>query len=1421
MFEAGQLIKGQYQVLATHSGGMAVVYIARDRNTEKVFAIKSPRPDKTADASLIARFRRESRMWVNLDHHAHIVQAFIYDEIDGTPYLFLEYIDGVELQAFLKRDRPIYPQQAVRWAAQVAGAMGYVHNKTIGKDLVGLLHRDLKPANIMVDREGRLKITDFGLGRLSVDSSLSITGGFLGTPLYSSPEQIEGKPLDNRTDIYSFGVILYELLVGRLPFEAKTFESLLGKVLLEPPIPPGDAVPGIPGELNALVVSCLEKDRDDRPGSFGVIADTLEKIGAAMGDEASLPGPFTRCDCCGIVLSGNDVSCPLEKLEAAPSGPLPALLDDGGEDDGTLHLSDFEMQSTTDLLGVAPAPRGASLAVKHFRVWPSRPRAGDLVQVEVMVENKGGADAVDAVLEFAVPHKEGFSRVGEPEAWRGNIAAGGEVLIGYAFKALQEGTFPPVRIELSWGNGGGDGKRLLCGTIPPLNVLCRPDIPLVGRERAIHTVDKLLDGAQKGQANVFMLYGEEGTGKTRLVERIESIARERGFLVAQGSADKRGVEPLKAFIAVLRCHLCMAELVLTEAEIGTLVARAFGSGERDDPLCNFVMEALSGFPALMDSVAAGQSAVPGLERLQPPQWLKAILRMASDRPLLVVLEDMHLAAPQDLALLDYLAARAREAGAGILFCVTYRNSPNPSYATEVQHGLAELGRSGMSASSLFFSCRLKPFEREETDHAIKALFPDGELPERFPWFAETVQNATGGNPRLMVALLRDLQEREGRDRKYTVNQSEGTWELGEGITPQWLRQHVPFQVEALIRTQTRHLTDDTLKLLETAAVMGQDFDVPILEKVLSGMDAEAVEEGLDILEANGFIKPLDPRLTRYRFVYALFRDAIEQQFQARYRRRALRLHGEIADAMQALLSGGALDERKIDLARHRIAAGEPAPGLGLLLEGIEHLLREEHFYQCAEPIESAKQLAASLPDVDDGIRHRLTWMEAEYRRSVGHVEPALALYQEYIKAKERIGDRSSLCDGWLKTGEVLFRLGRRAEAEDSFQKVLLHAKESDNPKALARAYNSLGLIAKNRRDYDRARECLVQAKALYEEAEDREGAVAVLVNLGNVLRFQKDYDGCFKVLDEAVGLAKETKIHHLQAGVILSLANLHCRKNELDRAEDRYKEVLGHYRHMGDRLMESAALGNLASVMCLNGKAGEAVNHYRESLRLRRLTGNKPGGFRILVELVDLLLFMGRREAAAEEAEKALTLARGMNNRDEQILSLALLAKALRQEAPGKAKAHLLEALQLAKGEEVDLSVYGLAVAELVTPDLPAVRFLMAEEEVGKHVREGLALSGQAVQLEVALRFQAVDALLAARSGLRKKAEEDVNAALERLAGATRPIMLDPALFVLLVTAGTVGSTDLEEKLLAAARDIVPAPLQRTAQAGFWPYVRA
>jgi len=250
------------------SGGMAVVYKGVQESLQRTVAIKALKTSVSTDENVVARFEREATSVASFQHE-NIITVYDFFHEQGALFIVMEYVEGIDLYDLLDRIRELSSDIAAIVSLQVARALDYAHFR-------GVIHRDVKPANIIISNLGTVKLTDFGIARTEA-SDLTQAGVGLGTPAYMSPEQIVGDRLDQRSDIFSFGIVLYQMLTGRKPFVEDDQQSAMQKIRNETPPTPRSLNPQINKELERIVLRCMQKLPDDRYATTQELVIALEQ----------------------------------------------------------------------------------------------------------------------------------------------------------------------------------------------------------------------------------------------------------------------------------------------------------------------------------------------------------------------------------------------------------------------------------------------------------------------------------------------------------------------------------------------------------------------------------------------------------------------------------------------------------------------------------------------------------------------------------------------------------------------------------------------------------------------------------------------------------------------------------------------------------------------------------------------------------------------------------------------------------------------------------------------------------------------------------------------------------------------------------------------------------------------------------------
>jgi eukaryotic-like serine/threonine-protein kinase len=410
------VVDGRYRVLhRVGSGGMAEVYCAQDLQLGRKVALKVLYRRFAEDQEFVERFRREASSAAGLQHQ-HVVSVYDRGEYDGTYYIAMEYLDGRSLKTIIREEAPLAPERAIDLTIQVLRAARFAHRR-------GIIHRDFKPQNVIVDAEGRAKVTDFGIARAGA-SDMTQTGSIMGTAQYLSPEQAQGEAVSAASDLYSIGIILYEMLTGRVPFEGESAVTIALKQVNEAPVPPSAYNGAVSPPLEAVVLRALEKHPALRFQDADEFITALEDArGAATTAQFAAPayaapaGPPTM-----VEPPGEPYPYPPEPLpprEERDRGRwwwwvLALLLVAGAIVAGVLLLGGGKQVTVPTVVGADQANAEARLRQEGFKT-DSTPKTSDRPKGEVIGQDPSGGSRADKGSTVELTVSDGPAQVGVPQ----------------------------------------------------------------------------------------------------------------------------------------------------------------------------------------------------------------------------------------------------------------------------------------------------------------------------------------------------------------------------------------------------------------------------------------------------------------------------------------------------------------------------------------------------------------------------------------------------------------------------------------------------------------------------------------------------------------------------------------------------------------------------------------------------------------------------------------------------------------------------------------------------------------------------------------------------------------------------------------------------------------------------------------------
>jgi eukaryotic-like serine/threonine-protein kinase len=409
------VVDGRYRVLhRVGSGGMAEVYCAQDLQLGRKVALKVLYRRFAEDQEFVERFRREASSAAGLQHQ-HVVSVYDRGEYDGTYYIAMEYLDGRSLKTIIREEAPLAPDRAIDLTIQVLRAARFAHRR-------GIIHRDFKPQNVIVDAEGRAKVTDFGIARAGA-SDMTQTGSIMGTAQYLSPEQAQGEAVSAASDLYSIGIIVYEMLTGRVPFEGESAVTIALKQVNEPPVPPSAYNAAVSPALEAVVLRALEKHPALRFQDADEFIAALEDARGAATTSELAPPPFVA------PVGPPTMIEPPSEAYPYPAEPLPPrhatrrrwwwwvlalLLVAGAVVAGALLLGGGKQVAVPTVVGADQANAEARLRQEGFKT-DSTPKTSERPEGEVIGQDPSGGSRAEKGSTVALTVSSGPGQVAVPQ----------------------------------------------------------------------------------------------------------------------------------------------------------------------------------------------------------------------------------------------------------------------------------------------------------------------------------------------------------------------------------------------------------------------------------------------------------------------------------------------------------------------------------------------------------------------------------------------------------------------------------------------------------------------------------------------------------------------------------------------------------------------------------------------------------------------------------------------------------------------------------------------------------------------------------------------------------------------------------------------------------------------------------------------
>jgi TOMM system kinase/cyclase fusion protein len=936
---------GPYRLLTKlGEGGMGEVFKAYDERLDRWVALKRISSHRCRDGVLRERLLREARASARLSHPA-IVQVFDLVQADGADCIVMELVEGSPLSLLLRKG-PLEVPQAVALACEIAAALAAAHAR-------GIVHRDLKTENVMVTPEGHAKVLDFGISkRLGADESepsLTGTGLVVGTLRAMAPEQARGQEIDQRADLFSFGVLLYEMVAARSPFQGADAAATLHRLCFEPHIPLRKVDPRLPAELSFLVDRLLEKRPESRPAVAEVMAVLAELCGEPRQDRSDGSTTLLEMPPAAAPISGSRSSAAVERRQVTVLSC------------GLIHAVDVPADPE-EMIEAMPCLQ--ALAAETARRFEGRvvPGTGEDCRIyfgDIQAHEDDVRRAVHSALEIVSRSRDwqdGFAvrigihtgpmvvaRTGSPEAAFGDapgIAVVLKSLAGARTVVVSDSTFPLIEGYFECEELAAVALQAAQRPLRTYRVVAERAAhhrvhgagagaltPLVAREQELSLLLARWDLAREGRGQVVLVSGEAGVGKSRLVLELRHRVQSAGsqWLESHGSPFHRD-SPLYPVAQWLEQWIGSDRSDPPESRLERLAEALSRHG--------LALEAVPLLAALLSLPASERYPLPALPpEAQRHKTLEALVALllatAEQRPLLLVIEDLHWVDPSTLELLGLLGAQAE--AAPLLLVLTFRPEFEPrweqrSSVTRLTLALLSRSQAGLMIDQLAAGRHFSPAQREQ------------------------IAARTDGVPLFIEEMTKMILE----------SSPAGAGQVSSRTTGTQPSLDIPDTLGGWLMARLDRL-GTAKEVAQLAATLGREFSHELLLAVSPWKEEDLGRELDRLVQAELLFRRGQPPRLRYLFKHALLQDAAYASLLKSDRQRH---HQRIAETLAGRIPGIADSQPEL-AAHHYTMAAMYEKAIVFWQRAGERALQASAYREALGHLERAFGLLANLPEGGD------------------------------------------------------------------------------------------------------------------------------------------------------------------------------------------------------------------------------------------------------------------------------------------------------------------------------------------------------------------------------------------------------------------------------------------------------------------------
>lgn len=1300
-------------------GGMGVVYRARDERLDRDIALKFLSAHLSADPTAKKRFLIEARAAAAIEHPNICTVHEIGDTADGLLYIVMACYDGETLDRRIARG-PLPFADALRFAGDIARGLAKAHER-------GIVHRDIKPANVMITDDGHVKILDFGIAKLA-DVVSTQTVGAIGTAAYMSPEQAFGESVDHRTDIWSLGVVFYEMIAGVRPFRGRGDQAVLVSALTADPEPLATLRPDVPADIEQLIRRMLSKRPVDRVSNAAELIAAIASCASAAGaasvaavvaagsgerereDAARRNSALTRggerrqVTVVACTIEGQDAL--VEHLDADESERVITRLHQAAAESATQNggiINQFAGDDLVMLFGVPTtheddALRGARAALA-LRERVAEVAATLNPKLSGSLRLRAGIHVGPVVAQRLRSGDRRFRISGAPADMATRLAAAAEsdtILVSPELRRLVTAyidTEPSSAVVLPGDTTPATPHQLLHVSKSRLrseSAARSQGTPFVGRARERAMLVEHVEDACAGRGRFTVLVGEAGAGKSRLLSELRDIAAGQSLRIIAGRCDAYGGStPFLPFVDAAHDVLGLAQDPSKELSTPERHEAAVAAVRAIDRALEKYL------PFYLTLLAIPSEAHPIPEALRGERFQGAMLEAIAalytlgsrPTPTLLLLEDWHWADEASRAALRQLAEVVP--AFPLLLVVTSRPDSTSEWGSAEHQTLLYLSPLDGVASA---AIALAVFGAERMSASLGA-----RLHER-----------TGGNPFFLEELCEALRE----DGSVTVRDGEVVAAADSDTL------HVPETVQGVLRARMDRLDDEAAEVLRVAAVIGREFARGVLEDVVEA--PTDLMRSLERLKSSGLVQQIavvpEPA---FRFKHALteevaydsllehqratLHDAVGRAIEKRYAVR-------IEEHVERLAHHFSRADAWADAVRYGMQSADRAMGLSQNADALQTLERVESWVRRLPDDEARRELLA-----DTLLRQeRLSEMLGLRARQLAIVDALITLLAPF-------GPSDRLAQVYLRQGDAYTLLQRFEAADRALETALRISRERVDLQGERKALRSIAFLRSYEGRHEEALEKIEAVLALGRAAGDTRAQAGDLATMGNTLRALGQLERALAVLDAALARTQASD-HPARYGALLNvMGTIHRELGNLDTALEFFRRTEAY---LTITVYASFTQTSVAHIQLQQGRVEEALDTYREALLMNRAASNVEGIALGCGSLGDVLVGLSRHDEAVPYLHESATLFAQIEDYRNQALMWRRLAGAYEQiGAHEEAQATWVRLRDLNR-ERTELSceaeaVEGIARAERSLDGKPEAVVLRYHEARALAIRHG------------------------------------------------------------------------------------------------------